>query len=165
MRKFRLIILFIAFCPTGTFKLSAQVPYKTAIGLRFGGTEGLTIKAAIKNNTAIEAIIGLYPYGMSLTGLYEKYQSSGINKVQLYYGAGAHIGRNTYNNYYYKKDRYYFAYRQENTFGIDAIIGLEYKFSKAPIAISIDLKPGINFYNYGGPALLIDPGLGLKAAF
>ncbi len=144
---------------------SAQVPYKTAVGLRFGGTEGLTIKAALKNNAAIEGIIGLHPYGYSVTGLYEKYQNSGINKVQLYYGAGAHIGRNTYNNYYYKKDRQYFVYRQENAFGIDAIIGLEYKFNNAPIAISIDFKPAINFYQYGGSALFVDPGLGLKAAF
>jgi hypothetical protein len=148
-----------------SLNVSAQIPYKTAVGLRFGGTEGLTIKAAVDQNTAIEGIIGLHPYGMSITGLYEKYQTSGLNKVQLYYGLGAHIGRNTYNNYYYRKDRNYFAYRQENHFGFDAIIGLEYRFDKTPIAISIDFKPGLNFYQFGGAALLIDPGFGIKAAF
>lgn len=116
--------------------LNAQMPYKTAIGIRFGGTEGLSFKTTIKQNAAIEGILGLHPYGMSLTGLYEKYQASGINKVQLYYGAGAHIGWNTYKNYYYRKDRTYFVYGNESYLGIDGIIGLEYKFNKAPVAIS-----------------------------
>lgn len=145
--------------------LKAQMPYKTAIGVRLGSPEGLSIKAAIKQNAAIEGIIGLHPYGMSVTGLYEKYQASGINKVQLYYGAGAHVGWNTYRNYYYRKDRAYFGYGRESYLGIDGIIGLEYKFDNAPFAISFDLKPALNFYQYGGADLFLDPGLGLKAAF
>lgn len=157
--------VFISLCLFFCFSLKVQMPYKTAVGIRLGSPEGLSFKVGLKQNTALEGIIGLHPYGMSVTSLYEKYQASGIKKVQLFYGAGAHIGWNTYRNYYYRKDRAYFAYGNESFIGVDGVIGLEYKFDQVPFAISFDLKPALNFYQYSGAGLYLDPGLGLKAAF
>ncbi len=145
--------------------IEAQIPYKAAIGVRVGGTQGLTIKLPVGNSAAFEGIIGMYPFGMSITGLYEKHNSTNTSGLQWYYGGGVHAGWNTYNNYYYRKDRKYFYNGRDNYFGIDGIIGLEYKVSNAPIAFSLDLKPEINFYNSGYSALYLDPGLGIKFAF
>ncbi len=139
--------------------------YKTAIGWRFGGTQGLSIKAALKNQAAFEGIIALWPYSMGVTGLYEVHKSTGTSHLNWYYGGGAHINWTTYRNYYYRAERKYFVREPRTTFGLDGIVGLEYKIPQTPIALSLDLKPTFNFHNDGTAYAYLDPGLGLKFGF
>jgi hypothetical protein len=143
----------------------ANPGYKTAIGLRAGLTSGLTVKQFIGGNKAIEGIIGLWPYSASITGLYEVYGGSGAAGLNWYYGGGAHVawytGRLYYSPYY---DRYYRTY-YDHGLGLDLIIGLEYKIPSIPFAISLDLKPFVEFHRNGYVYTALDPGLGLKVAF
>lgn len=146
--------------------LGAQnLGYKTAIGWRFGVTQGLTIKTALRNDAAFEGIIALWPYSMGVTGLYEVHKSTGTRDLNWYYGAGAHINWTTHRNYYFRHERRYFVYEPRTAFGLDGIIGLELHIPRSPIAISLDIKPTFNFYNDGGAYAFLDPGLGLKFGF
>ncbi|MBS3913859.1 MAG: hypothetical protein KG003_05130 [Bacteroidetes bacterium] len=139
--------------------------YNNAIGLRAGLTSGLTIKHFMGNSRAIEGIIGIWPYSTSITGLYEVYKGAGAAGLNWYYGGGAHAsfytGRIYYNRYY---DRYYRAY-DDHAFGLDLILGLEYKIPEIPFALSLDIKPFLEIHRGGGTYTALDPGLGLKIAF
>src|SRR5690242_4095924 len=44
-------------------------PYNTALGIRVGGTSGVTIKNFYSRKAAFEGIIGTFGNGFSLTGL------------------------------------------------------------------------------------------------
>lgn len=150
--------------------LVAQKSYNTAIGLRAGGTSGLTVKQFIGSSHAIEGIIGFWPNAFSITATYQKYTSSGsVTGLNWYYGGGAHVAIETDPTYHYDKNRgrwYYYRYHDEGVgIGIDGIIGLEYKIPAIPFAISLDLKPFLEVGSYGGVFAALDPGLGIKVAF
>ena len=151
--------------------LGYKPDYRTAIGIRAGGTSGLTVKHFFGTSSAIEGILGLWPNAFGLTGLYEKHVGiSGAPGLKFYYGGGAHITAET-NRYYYRYDhrhRHDYEYRYgHNGFGIgiDGIVGIEYKIPVIPFAISLDLKPFVEVSNYGGIFTAIDPSLGIKVAF
>jgi hypothetical protein len=148
-----------------TFSTEAQLNYNTAVGLRAGGTSGLTLKQALGNNKAIEGIIGIWNYGFTVTGLYEIYAPTKTSGLNWYYGVGGHLAANVGYRYWYdsRRDKYY-----KNGglgLGIDGIIGLEYKVPNAPIAFSLDLKPFIELNTAGPFYAALDPGLGIKVAF
>lgn len=163
----RLATLLIGLFLLGT-PLMAQ--YNVAVGVRAGGTSGITIK---KNYThsAIEGIIGFWRHGVSITGLYERHPGvTGVNGLHWIYGAGGHV--RFYNPEFSKKNRgpWYYGYPNEVDpgalgLGVDGIFGVEYKFPAIPFAMSLDVKPFIEFTSDGYAWFAIDPGLGLKLAF
>jgi len=120
--------------------------YNTAIGLRGGLFNGLTVKHFISNNAAIEGLISSRWSGVSITGLYEiharAFNTTGLN---WYYGAGAHIGFWDGNNASWGND-------DENytVIGIDGIVGLEYNIQEIPINLSLDWKPALNLIGHSG---------------
>jgi hypothetical protein len=125
--------------------------YKSGIGLRFGtwGAAGVTFKHFINENTALEANLNFRSYSsyygynggytyIEVTGLYEKYGSiSDIDGLKYYFGGGPVVGIFSYSDGYSGSDA---AFR----LGIAGVIGLEYKFSNVPIAISTDYMPSYN---------------------
>lgn len=144
--------------------------FKTAIGLRAGGTSGLTIKQFFETKKAIEGIFGVYPRGFSFTGLYEIYTPAGVNGLNFYYGAGAHAGMLGSKAYYMNgmmrmhNDVYY--YSDNNwSMGLDGILGIEYKIIPIPFALSLDMKPYIELNTAGRVFISLDPGIGIKVAF
>jgi hypothetical protein len=150
------------------FSESAQSQSKQfAIGWRFGWTEGITARAKLNESTAIEGIFGFRRGGYSTTFLFEKHKSTNYPGLNYFYGAGIHFGRigNRYYYPYYKDNRrysYYYGYRH---WGPDLILGLEFVIPKTPIALSLDIKPSLNFYDNGYTEIYPDPGLGLKVIF
>jgi hypothetical protein len=140
--------------------------YHTAIGLRGGATSGLTIKHFMGSGSALEGIVGIWPNGISITGLYEKHANAGLEGLNWYYGGGGHVGFES--GRYYNKDYYYYRnhYRDGGAaIGIDGIIGIEYKINPIPFAISLDLKPFFEVNTGGGNYFSLDPGLGIKFTF
>ncbi|TDO03210.1 hypothetical protein [Sunxiuqinia elliptica] len=147
---------------------AAMAQYDYAIGLRSGGTSGLTLK---KNYgaTAIEGLIGFWHDGFSVTALWEKNQMAfnepGLNWV---YGVGGHIA--VYGNDFDGRGSGWYDHPHDYDdgdlgLGIDGIVGLEYKIPNAPIAFGIDLKPYLEIVTEGGVLFSIDPGIGVKVAF
>jgi hypothetical protein len=125
---FSLAVCFIAFA-------NAQ-DYKTALGLRAGWNQGLTIKHFISGKSALEGLLAWHYSGFEITGLYEVHNRAfDVERLNWYYGGGAHIG--FYGNSYDGGS---------GTFiGLDGILGLEYNFNDLPINISLDWKPAFDF--------------------
>jgi hypothetical protein len=144
--------------------------YRNAFGLRVGGTSGLTYKHIFANSHAFEAILGLWPHAIGLTALYEKNINAGTPGLNFYYGIGGHanVGDGRYRGYYgyyYANDTYAYVRRDYFAFGIDGIIGLEYKFRPVPFAVSADIKPFVETNQDGYGYLGIDPSIGVKLTF
>lgn len=151
-------VLLVAF----SFSVKAQ----TMIGLRLGGTSGITGKYFFKPDMAGEGIIGFFGNGFSLTGLIEKsipvYNAPGLN---FYYGGGGHVafynGRDHYTGNFGRD----INYRANNDvgFGINGIVGFEYRLPNSiPIAFSLDLKPFIEIGSSGYTGFAPDPSIGIK---
>ena len=129
--------------------------YKTGIGIRLGGlSNGLSFRHFINDDSAIEGIIGFAHHSTILTCLYEKFKP--IEKAEglkWFYGGGAHLGFWRYGGYYYMYkehgDHIYVVEEGESraVFGLDFIIGMDYKFKNAPLNIGLDIKPVFDFYN------------------
>jgi hypothetical protein len=126
----------------------AQGDYSTGIGLRGGYPAGLTVKHFLSDQDAVEGLIGAYYRGLMITGLYERHMDAfGEERLNFYYGAGAHIGfLNYYNNHPFLKD----GNGSGALIGVDGILGLEYNFEPVPINISVDWKPAFNLVGYTG---------------
>jgi len=146
----------IAFC-LSLFTISANAQdYHTGIGFRAGGlTSGLTVKHFMSPDAALEGIAGFGYRSFLITGLYEKHNAiPSAEGLKWFYGGGAHIGFFRYGGYYYivKAHGNHFYYEEDGINGatiggLDFIIGLDYKFNRAPINLSLDLKPFVDFYN------------------
>jgi len=173
-RKLSVVVLFLAIilqvntimAQLTNKDLSQNFSYSSAIGLRVGETSGLTIKHFINGSShAVEVIVGASPYSVGITGLYEKYVSTGVKGLNWYFGGGAHANMNSPRRvYYYNENRYYY-YRNYPGIGIDGILGIEYKLAKIPFAISLDAKPFLEINNSPNIFLALDPGLGIKYTF
>lgn len=123
------LIVLCACVLMGIGSMSAQ-NYQHELGLRLGGSGGITYRYNLSQSNAIEGILSTYWYsGVSITGLYEWKQPVINNDFYLYYGAGIHLG----------------AFRNHFALGVDGIVGLEYQIPTVPIALSLDYKPGIHF--------------------
>lgn len=136
-----------------TTQSSAQ-EYATGIGIRLGAwNRGITAKHNFGGPHAGEAIIAFGGKSFMITGLYEHHTSfPGAEGLSWFFGGGAHVGiyQDGYDYFYYKyKGNRYVAVvdggDRKTGFGADFILGLEYKFQKAPIALSLDTKPFVDF--------------------
>ena len=143
-------ILFISIFFLSTHTLQAE-EYETGIGIRLGGvTQGISVKHNLSTNSALEGILSFGHHSFLITGLYEKQSAiSGAQGLYWFFGGGAHLGfYNSGDYFYYKKHGviYYYGDRKSSAVvGIDFILGLEYKFQKAPITLGLDIKPAIDF--------------------
>lgn len=108
--------------------------YKTALGVKVWDGGGITFKQFVNNDAALEFIGYFWNRGARITGLYEFHNPiSGAPGLQWYIGPGAHIG--AYNTKY-----------GGNTYiGLDGVLGLDYKFKRAPLNMSLDWQPSFEF--------------------
>ncbi len=112
--------------------LAAQAQkYTTALGARFGGSAyGLTLQQRVINNTTVEAITLASEREWSATVLAEQHFGILGPSLNYYFGAGGHAGRNKDSGPFY---------------GLDGLIGAEYKIPILPLVVSLDLKPTLEF--------------------
>ena len=113
---------------------SAQSGYTTALGVKVWDGGGISLKHFVGGNNALEGIGYFWRQGARITGLYEIHGAiNNAGGLQWYIGPGAHVG--------FYNDRY----GNRNFIGIDGVLGLDYKFSGAPINVSIDWQPSFEF--------------------
>lgn len=119
--------------------------YKTALGFKFY-PGAVSIKHFVKDNAALEGLAYFWNYGARVTGLYEFHGDfSGAKGLKWYAGGGAHVG------FWNDKWKNAFPARESGVaLGIDGVVGLDYKFTGAPINVSLDWQPSFNLvgYNY-----------------
>lgn len=143
--------------------------YNFAVGLRSGGTSGITLKKNYEYS-ALEGIVGIWNNGLSITALWER-TAMAFNQpaFRWYYGIGAHISM--YSEEFNGKggiSLYRHPHRSDTGdlgLGVDAIVGLEYKVPEIPIAFSLDAKPYVELITDDKFIFFLDPGFGIKLAF
>lgn len=123
--------------------------YKTALGVKFY-PGAVSLKHFIKPKAALEGLGYFWNRGFRVTGLYEFHNDiNGVEGLKWYVGPGAHVG------FYNSK------HGGGSSFGVDSVIGLDYKIREAPINLSVDWQPSIEFNgaydgfsgNWGGLAI------------
>jgi hypothetical protein len=135
-----LLSAFISLFVLSAKSQSLDYTYKTAIGVKVWDGGGFTIKHFVNEKAALEGIVYFWDNSFRITGLYEFHGDiSGAKGLKWYIGPGAHIGFYQYHNDPYYNDN------NETYIGIDGVIGLDYKFNKAPINISLDWQPSFEF--------------------
>jgi hypothetical protein len=159
----RVFLLGVLVCCALSTKLSAQsldADYKTAVGVKFGWWESasLSVKHFIKDNTAIEGLLYFWQYGGEGCGLYEYHGAiSTVTGLKWYVGGGGHFG--VYNTDWAK----HVPNSHSGTYlGPDAILGVDYKLTGAPIALSFDVQPR---FDVPGGYISVWGGLGVRFAF
>ena len=116
---------------------STGYSYRTALGVKVWDGGGISLKHFTGKN-AVEGIAYFWSHGFRLTGLYEIHGDfNGAEGLKWYIGPGAHVA--FYNSGYHDQPDSYAA------IGIDGVIGLDYKFSGAPINLSLDWQPSFEF--------------------
>jgi len=162
-------ILLLIFALSLTTAIDAQ--YNYAIGIRSGGTSGITFKNIITPMSAIEGIVGFWNDGLSFTVLYEQHPNAlNIEGLHWLFGAGAHAVFFEENYRGFKGPAWYNDYPDniedgEIGIGIDGMLGIEYKIPVLPLAISAEIKPFIDFVSGNEIWGSLDPGIGIKLAF
>lgn len=137
MKKYLFIICLSIF----SFAVNAQSNvtsqnYTTAAGVKFY-PGSFTIKHFISEKAALEGLAYFYNRGFRVTGLYEfHFDIEGAPGLKWYVGPGAHVGF-----YSGRKD----SYNAFTRVGIDGVLGLDYKFAGAPINLSLDWQPSVDF--------------------
>ncbi|MBC7948782.1 MAG: hypothetical protein H7Y42_12915 [Chitinophagaceae bacterium] len=136
MRKafFIAVIFLITTTVQAQSKSANSSTYKTALGVKVWDGGGISLKHFFNQRQAGELIAYFWSHGIRFTGLYEIHGDiNGATGLKWYIGPGAHIG--VYND----------KYGDGGYIGIDGVIGLDYKFSGAPINISLDWQPSFEF--------------------
>lgn len=155
LKTFAIILFLIA--ASSMADVNAQQKYKTGIGLRGGYPSGVTIKQFLSNTNALEGIVSFGWGGIGITGLLEIHNNiPDLPGFRWYYGGGAHFATAKAN----ARNPFANSVGGELFIGVDAIVGLEYVFDNAPIAISVDVLPILNLTN--GVGLWFNSGLSIK---
>lgn len=113
--------------------------YKTAIGFKFAPS-AITVKHFIKPNAALEGLGYFWKDGFRFTGLYEWHGDiRGAAGLKWYVGGGAHL------DFWDDEYRNNSSHDGSVGFGLDGVLGLDYKFKGAPINLSVDWMPSVTF--------------------
>jgi len=155
MRKvvFAAAVLLFSVAAQAQSKSANSSSYTTALGVKVWDGGGISLKHFFSENHAGEAIAYFYGHGVRFTALYEIHGDiSDAQGLKWYIGPGAHVG------FYGTK------YGDGAYIGLDGVLGLDYKFNGAPINVSLDWQPSIEFGSgrgfYGGWG-----GLGIRYTF
>lgn len=144
-----------------------QSTYNTAIGVRAAEPGALTLKHFFNDQVALEGILGVWNHGFRATLLLEKHvPTAKVSGLSWYYGAGAHLSYYDHDHWFrYNERRYYPYFDDEIGLGVDGVLGIEYKIPEIPFALSLDVKPTIEYVSNGDVWADFDPGLGVKLTF
>jgi hypothetical protein len=119
--------------------------YNTGLGVKVGwwGGGALDVKHFTRNTVALEGLLSFWSHGATITGLYEFHGPvTGAPGLKWYVGPGAHVG--FWSTKYKNEQGYGGAF-----FGVDGVLGLDYKFNGAPIDLSIDIQPLVSIPDGG----------------
>jgi hypothetical protein len=135
MKKLMLFFCFLVLFSTAVLaqRKSNVTGYSSAIGAKFYPA-AFTYKHGLGGNVKAEGLIYFWS-GARFTGLVEWYHYiQGLPGLTWYIGPGAHIQFTNKNTYY---------------FGLDGVIGLDWKINNVPLNLSLDWQPSYDFGSNG----------------
>ena len=150
MRKLVFVFLFLFgfVVSNGQSRSANSSSYRTALGVKFYPA-GITLKHFFNGKNAGELIGYFWGHGVRFTGLYEIHGDfSGAPGLKWYVGPGAHIGFWDHNHRHWHDDHWHGE--SHASFGVDGVLGLDYKFRGAPINMSLDWQPSFEFGEWQG---------------
>ncbi len=119
----------------------AEAQYKNAAGVRVGDYTGITFKTFLEEDRAIDFILGFKSKNaysaVRFTGLYEVHNPIDFEygNLRWFYGAGVSVGGMDYK----------LIDKNDFLLSADGVLGLDYHFAEAPINLSFDWKPALQF--------------------
>jgi hypothetical protein len=127
MKKFILAGI-ILLCFVGSRSFAQE--YKMGLGARFTNAQAtvnnsISFRYFLNEGTALEALVSFDPF--SVGGLYEIFRPLGTPGLKWFYGGGGYV-----------------SFSDDRVLGAMGIIGLDYKFQRIPLNISLDWKPELN---------------------
>lgn len=145
----------------------AQLTSQHAVGARFGSATGINYRYTLSEDRAIEGIMSIQSNSRSnrfrVVGLYEFHKPL-TGDFSWYYGFGGSVGSYTYKAYTDINGKR-FDKQSEVAMSVDGIIGIEYNVPTTPLALSLDVKPYLDFIQESS-IRLIDPfGFSIRYKF
>jgi hypothetical protein len=146
------IVVILTLVMVASFAFSQETVEKKAFdaGLRLGPRPGFNARMFLSESSNIEALFTFRSTGMILTGMYQFGKPLNIFNIEglrWYVGGGIHAG------WWAAGSSFWIAslstWDTDVSVGIDLIAGLEYSLEpwiNFPLSLSIDYKPGINFF-------------------
>jgi hypothetical protein len=158
MKRIMITTLFLTISAAGFSQ------YKTAVGIRFNGGYGVSIKHNRNSRAALEGIISGYRNGVNAALLYEIHNANRDSPgFRWYYGVGGHFG--AWGDYPHERHPWWYdETRAGVSVGVDGIVGIEYTFSEIPLNLSLDWKPVFNIVQRPG-VFVGDVGLTVRLPF
>ncbi|MEQ9423365.1 MAG: hypothetical protein RJQ09_03025 [Cyclobacteriaceae bacterium] len=156
------------------FYITCNAQYDNSAGLRLGYTPAVTFKKFVHDEEAIELFISGRKSGVQLTGIYQFHkplETSFTDRLYLNYGVGGHFGfesRRRYRRFTNSQDQNEVVVKKKGQFamGVDAIIGLEYRWLSVPMTIGFDVKPHFTYIGMRSTRLRFwDTALSFKYIF
>lgn len=159
-----LFLVFLIFVGKESF---AQLTSQHAIGARFGSATGVTYRHTLSEDRAIEGIMSIQSNSRSnrfrVVGLYEFHKPLS-GDFSWYYGFGGSLGSFKYKAFTDGSGKRVDA-TSEFAVSIDGIVGVEYNIPTTPLAVSLDVKPYLDFLQES-TIKLIDPfGFSIRYKF
>lgn len=128
----RFLLLSALFSFFSISSLTAQ-DYETAIGVRLGSANGISVKHFVNQSTAVEGLLVYRRNGFRVVGMAVGHIPLGRKTdTYLYLGAGGHVG---YNNLLVTERAHY------EVGGIDAMLGIEFGLPRLDASLAFDIKP------------------------
>lgn len=153
----KIFLLLFAFVCLAAAGVNAQT-YRTGLGAKFytgnGSIGGVNVRHSTKENTALEGSLLFFNGGIGIEGLYE-YQGpiNGAEGLEYFVGGGAMIGFGT-------GPRYNDDHNNSTEFALRLTGGLDYKFTGAPLDVSLGLDPF--FFLAPSTGSYLSLGIGLR---
>ncbi|MEQ6168043.1 MULTISPECIES: hypothetical protein [unclassified Ekhidna] len=132
---------------------AAQQLYEKSGGVRLGHTSGITFKKFVTEDEAVEMILSGRNEGMQYTATYLFHQPmefSFNDRFYLHYGIGGHVGYEKFDDISKTLsnaagDEFIYESKSFFTMGVDASLGIEYRWLEVPATFGFDIKPYFNF--------------------
>lgn len=131
MRIISLCLVCVLF--SGLINRASAQDYKFAMGVRLSSaaptlSNSVSLKYFMDDQNAVEGLIS-FGTRFGIGALYERHQLIGATPaLTWFYGGGGYVGFQDHNTY----------------LGPTGVVGLDYKFSNAPLNLSLDWKPELD---------------------
>ncbi len=136
-----------------TLTLNAQAPYKHSIGATTLNLNGVSYKTFLTDNLALSVDAGVKWTVTSIWGFSGVPLSAEVNPNVMYEALAGPI-------YWFAGGGVSIGGWGAGKFGLNAIGGVEYKFSKIPLTIQGDFRPGYGLtFGNGGTFSYFDWGI------